>query len=633
MKSEKTRFRSYHVFYPAFFAGYFFLLYFLLYRPGGLSPFQINFHFFANVIGSLSKRFMAEASVYAFLLYLIHYSRKKWFRVILITLFLLAFFLNVMAAYYFYMTRTNIHWYVIKGLQWNLFLSVLHGRALLLFTALLAAVIVLAVCLYRIKSDSHVPLSKRLIFLSLFAGLFYNGNFYASVYDYNKTIFGDDAHQKMQYNIFELDKSGLMTLVNAFRDEYFPPSFKKEALTTDETQYLASIGLGDKLTVPSDFHPKEIVLVVFENVNQSFLSHYNSEIPGTTPFLDSLITTYPHLDDFYPSGTYTIYGLSSILCSHLNTARMESDSKVECLPDLLRKAGYQTEFIRGFSKYYIHENEFFSKIGYNQITAQEDFEKKFPNFKNERPDLFQGWGYSDDYVFNEAVEKLKENRGQKLFLTLLTVDTHANGGRCYRPRTQSDPKNNELFSVTCLDETVKNFFTKLQTEGLFDQDLLVVLTSDHLYSSYSDIPGDQSWDSFSSMPGRTPMIFASKQPVSFRATSGSQVDLAPTLLDLLDLDAPPAFMGKSLIANSQTVPMGLDGTNAYMVVNHQYVRLNLTNSAVTADSSSGRSGDFIKVVSANPNEIDTRIEALRREKQQGEGDTNSALLKWFKNQW
>jgi len=632
MARQKTEIKGYHVFYTVFFVAYFFVLYFLLYNPSGFSPFQINAHFFSNVVGSLCRRFIGETAPYALLFYLIYISKRKWLRIVLIAFFLFILTLNIAVALYYFVTRTDMSWYVVKGLQWNLVFGYAHGLLLVILIALLASMAALSIFLYRIKSTSSISKKKQLLFLSLIVGMIYVGNFIPVVYNQNMSIFASDKLQKMQYRIFDLDKSGITILANAFRSEYFQPQPKKEPLTEDEQKYIAGTGLEEKMTVPSGFHPKKVVMIVLENTNQSFLSRYNSEIPGTTPFIDSLIDRYPHLDAFYPSGTYTLYGLSSLLCSHINTARMQKDSGYECLPNLLKKAGYLTEFIRGFSKYYVHENVFFNKIGFDSITALEDFDKEFPHFKTDRPDLYGTWGFSDNYLFDEVIKQLKDKPDEKQFLTILTVDTHATGGRCYRKKTDSDNKNDVLFSVGCTDTVLKDFFAKLETNNLFNDDLLVILTSDHLYSSYSQVPGDKSWDSFSSLPGTLPLIFVSKAPVSILANSGSQVDLAPTLLDLLDIEAPASFMGRSLMGNTTSVPIGQDGLNTYLLIGEQFMRLNMFDKQLSSALPASHFGDYLSLVSGSPDELNLQI-GQRRLEQERTLNTDSALLKWLRNNW
>ncbi len=630
MKKRISGIKGYHFFYASFFVAYFFLIYFLLYHPNGLFPFQVNIHFFSNVIGSLSKRFLAETAPYALLFYLIFYSKRKWLRISLIAIFLLLFALNFSELYYYFATKTDVQFYVLRGIEWKLLLSYIVSEALLATMMLLAAMAALGAFLYRLGGTMNPALNKRIFFSILFVGLAFGGNYIPVVYSPHASLFDSDVLAKKQYRLKDLESPGIVTLLNEIQYEYFRPAPIKQALDANEQVFIDSLKLEERLTIESDFHPTKIVLIAVESLSQTLLSRYNEEIPNVTPFLDGLIENNPHIDEFYPSGTYTLFGLASILCSHTNTSMVQKDADYECLPNLLQKAGYWTEFIRGFSKYYVRENIFFDKIGYDTITALEEFDEMYPNFKNERPDLYDSWGFSDDYLFDEVIVRLKEKRDDSLFLTVLTVDTHVAGGRCYRERTKSDHENDVLFSVNCFDSVVKDFIKNLEAEGLFDDNLLIVLTADHLYPNYSSVPGNTEASGFTVKPGHIPLVFISKTPIDLIASRGSQIDLTPTFLDILDIEAPDYYMGKSLIANSDTIPMGQDRIYAYMLAEDNFIGLNLLH-GITSTDTNVRSGDYMTVVSGNIEELELKIEQLKRENGM-EWNADSTLLKWYENQ-
>jgi len=634
MPEKRIKIKGYHVFYITFFVVYFFLLYFLLYHPNGLFPFQVNIHFFSNVLGSISKRFLAETAPYALLFFLIYYAKRKWLRIFLIAVFLALLLINLGIIYYYFVTRINVHLYVLRGFQWNLLFSYFDFKVAIIALLTIAIISSLTILLYRIRSTSKIPLVKRIAYIAVFAGLIIGGNYIPVVYSPHITMFSPDSIEKKYFKNIELENSGVAVLANELKYEYFSPKPRRQEFTEEEKEFIASLELDEKLIHDSFFKPKKIVLIATESLNQSFLSYYNKEIPEVTPFIDSLIEKYPHIDSFYPSGTYTLYGLGALLCGHTNTVMLTKNSDYKCLPNLLKEAGYMTEFIRGFSKYYLGENVFFDKIGYDTITALEEFDKKYPDFKNQRPDLYDSWGFSDDYLFDEVVERLKENTDEKMFLTVLTVDTHVAGGRCFYEKTDADLENDVLFSVTCFDKALAGFFEKLESNDLFNEDLLVILTADHLYTSYTGIPGDDFQISFLTEPATIPFIFITKAPVELLADMGSQLDVPSTVLDLLDIETPDYYMGKSLINNSNTVPMGQDRVYAYMIVNNAFYAFNFLqkNEGSLDEMFPGSNGFYLRRTTMHTEEIFKKIEKKREEDSQKWND-NSAFYKWYLDQW
>ena len=105
-----------------------------------------------------------------------------------------------------------------------------------------------------------------------------------------------------------------------------------------------------------------------------------------------------------------------------------------------------------------------------------------------------------------------------------------------------------LRSIYSTDRALAYFFAELERRGLFDEETLVVVTSDHK-PAYGETASFMDADDY--MSGRIPLIFALKggrERLKFeRGISGSHIDLAPTILGLLGLPAPEGYWGSSLL--------------------------------------------------------------------------------------
>ncbi len=624
----KKAFKAQSVYFIFFFALYFFALYFLVYRVSGLWPFQYNYHFASNVIASLLKRYLSEVLLYGFLFYIILYLKKWRQRLLLLVIFWIFFLINLGAIGYYFFTHTNFQFYILQGFEWSLCWSFFSFKIILLAIAIVLVLALSTIFLLRVKPKNPKfswPFASVLFVFWLFVLLF------PSRYDNNVTLFGSDTVQKKYYRNVELEKPGFIILKNEIRYEYFRPPVKKFDLTAEELKWIQGKGLEASVPRKPIQSPKKIILVVLESYNQTFLSRYNSQIPGTTPYLDALFKIYPHIDNFYPSGVFTIHGLSALLCGHTNMLLTTKDSRYECLPELLKKAGFKSEFIRGFSKYYIGENTTFDKFGFDAITAKEELTKKYPEFIKDRPGLYDTWGYSDNYLFDEAIDRLKAaKKDDRLFLTVLTVDTHVPGGRCYAPKTESDPQDPVLFSSHCLDGYIKGFMDRLQDENLLNKDLLVIFTADHLYPSYNEVPGDGMQTSFAMKPGKIPLLMVTKISVALKAKEGAQTDIPETILDWLNLPVPKYYMGKSLIENAQTFPMGQDRQFGYLLEQGQFHGFDIFGSSTAGNEES--EGFQTNVATGSPEEI---IKLADQKTQEWEADLNTdqALFKWYFNRY
>ena len=628
---QKTKLKPFHLFYIGFFVLYFLGLYLFLYHVNGLQPFQINIHFFSNAIGSLSKRFLSEAAPYALIFFLLYYTKAVWKRVMLICIFEILFLINVMAIGFYYIVRTNFQFYILEGFNFHIFLSFFTLRLTLMVLVAIALMVFMAILLFKIKNQKKIWLLKKRLFLILLILLAFGSPFLPITYTTHVSIMNGDTMKKNFFRIINLEDSGLTTLLSETKYTLFPPVRTYQTLSDDEIQLIESKKLDEQLFQEFFTTPKKIVLVVVESLNQSFLSYYNDEIPGATPNLDRFFEEYSSIDKFYPSGPYTLQGLSTVLCGHTSSRQTLKNPDYLCIPKLLSDAGYENEFIRGASKYYVGENLHFKKFGYDTIFAKEDFEQKYPDYKKDRPNLYKTWGYTDDYVFNEAIERLKNSQpNDKLLLTLLTVDTHVSGGRCAYEKTENDPENPLLFSIQCFDRVFGEFIDTLEKEDLLTEDVVILLTSDQLYPSYKSVPGADFETSFILKPARIPFLIITKSDIELRAEQGSHTDIAATILDLANLEIPSYYMGKSLLSNSNAIPMGQDRQNGYMIVGNKFYPLSLNSQLQQYQKTEKPSGFFLEI--SSPDEIQAlaqqKINELETQQNQ-----ESTFYKWYYNKY
>jgi membrane protein YdbS with pleckstrin-like domain len=153
LKLQKIELRPNIFFYIGFFVLCAAAEYFFLYHATGLQAFQINAHFFSNVTGSFSKRFISDAAPLALLLFLAHYCKKQWMRYILIGLFVLIFIINAFTVGYYFVNQSN----------WK-FVEMKFTPILIIFTVF-AVILALGMGYYalKFKSDGNVwPFKKNL---------------------------------------------------------------------------------------------------------------------------------------------------------------------------------------------------------------------------------------------------------------------------------------------------------------------------------------------------------------------------------------------------------------------------------------------------------------------------------------
>lgn len=294
-----------------------------------------------------------------------------------------------------------------------------------------------------------------------------------------------------------------------------------------------------------------VVMLILESVHRDYINYYNSNIPEqATPFLNSLIIKYPHLDRYYSSAVPTTQGLNATFRSHLI---MDKDLPGEGTPSLFRSvqsAGMRGIFMNASSQYYANElREYPDQFGMDEYYAKEYLEKK--GFTGA-----SGWGFHNDVMYDATLDMLEEAKGQRLLMVTKTLDMHQPypyTGISWNdnPEEVRNQPYATIRGMYWVDTTLKNFFAEAERRGLMDDRTLFVITSDHNPHSggeYTKIVTNAD-DKQSIAP--IPLIFISKNlaPLDELRTGqyASQIDLAPTLLHLLGIDVPQAFMGRNLL--------------------------------------------------------------------------------------
>ncbi|MBN1655232.1 MAG: LTA synthase family protein [Deltaproteobacteria bacterium] len=302
-----------------------------------------------------------------------------------------------------------------------------------------------------------------------------------------------------------------------------------------------------------------VVVVFVESLSLDTLQCYNERLRRPTSFFlcsDSIrARTFQNLRT---SAAPTLQGLTVTFFSHPNFEIQAATGFGNSAIARLKKAGYRTIFVRSASKFFADENIRFKRWGFDTIIAREDFDL--------RPELrkyIYGWGLEDRILYQQVVDLLERNRGEKLFVSVLGTDTHPlHGKKIYRHLSYpSLPIGFDLAygyardfmkAVYHADYDLEQFIARLKSKNLFDDETLIVLTADHSYqpnnvSRY--IPG-HPYDSF----GRIPLVLLTAQTLPAIRTKvlSSQIDIFPTLFHLLGLSIPRGWWGQSLFYPDRT---------------------------------------------------------------------------------
>jgi len=300
-----------------------------------------------------------------------------------------------------------------------------------------------------------------------------------------------------------------------------------------------------------------IIVFVMESVRSSETGYAGGK-SGVTPNLDKLAEELTVATDFYANTTQTVRAEMAILCSALDYnrgapfAEFSQQVKNNCLPKILKDEGYETHWIHGYEKSFFSRDTFLPQLGINQL---HDLDK----ISNQRPEAVTfGWGISDTDLIDYTFDVLEAESGP-FFAEVLTVSNHYpfewdwdSTGVDFTSVQENHPLTNYHKGIHYTDHAVGKFWQKFESSRLYDN-TIVVFVGDHGIWLFDKSASDSPESMFEMNEEFTRVPFLLYVPNSNRkvlTAVSSQLDIAPTLLDLTGTTAYNAFYGKSMLNES-----------------------------------------------------------------------------------
>ena len=351
----------------------------------------------------------------------------------------------------------------------------------------------------------------------------------------------------------ELSGNGLMTLTSAMRrneldyDKFYKTMDQQKADAILATMLVkrhplsqpgATTTTVDKPNpLPLLRQPKHVILISVESLSASFLGiHGNPK--GLTPRMDALAKEGLQFTHLFATGTRTVRGLEAL---SLGTppvpgqaiVRRPNNQHLSTLGEMLKPQGVTPYFFYGGYGYFDNMNAYFDGNNY-RVLDRTDIPKDQVVFENV-------WGVADEVLFNHVLSTLSEKHadGSSFFAHVMTTSNH-------RPYTYPDGRidikspGGRDGAVKYTDFAIGDFIDKARKQAWF-KDTLFIITADHCASvaGKSKLPVDGY---------RIPMVFFGPdliKPGTYNAMI-SQLDLAPTILDLLGKSGKSQFFGHSI---------------------------------------------------------------------------------------
>ncbi|MDP3585135.1 MAG: LTA synthase family protein [Thiobacillus sp.] len=340
----------------------------------------------------------------------------------------------------------------------------------------------------------------------------------------------DARHGANEYQK-ELSANGLYSFAYAFGNneiDYFDFYATRSQISATPASTLPRI--------VSATPPKNVVIVTMESLSSSYTAH-GGNTQGLTPNLDRLAEEGLFLANLRATGNRTVRGLEALslaippLPGHSIIWRKHNQN-LETLGAVLADHGYVNRFMYGGYARFDNMDAYFAGNHYQPIDRGQ-FPERHRGFGNI-------WGVADEHLYDYALEQMDRDAasGKPFLMHLMTTSNHT---PFTFPEGRIDLPRGRQGAVKYSDYAVGRFIEQARTKPWF-KDTVFVLVADHCASSKgrTSLPPENY---------HIPAIVYSPAHLAPHTDTrlASQIDIVPTVLDLLGLPEHTRFMGRSML--------------------------------------------------------------------------------------
>ena len=312
-----------------------------------------------------------------------------------------------------------------------------------------------------------------------------------------------------------------------------------------------------------------VVVFIVESYGREYIGAFNKDanIPNYkshAPFLDSLAQHSMIFTNAYANGRQSIHGMSSVLSGIPSfkdafTSSPYPKQKIESLVSTLKGEGYDTSFFHGAANGSMGFLGFSNILGIDHYYGRTEFndDSQFDGF----------WGIWDE-PFLQYMEKTLDKKKTPFFASVFTVSSHEpyNIPQKYKSRF----KEGGVPIHKCVEYTdfaLKRFFEEAKNKPWFNNTIFV-LVADHCNQIY--------YDEYQKPINRYAVPILIYKPnskyVGVDNDWAQQIDIYPTVLDMIGYDKPFRSWGRSLFDKKASQPFVINSTGTiYQFAKGNYI--------------------------------------------------------------
>jgi hypothetical protein len=288
-----------------------------------------------------------------------------------------------------------------------------------------------------------------------------------------------------------------------------------------------------------------VVVIILESFSAAYSGRLNGTGQGYMPFLDSLMGQSLWFDHAYANGRRSIDGIPAVVASlpsMMDQAFIESpyaQQPFTSLPGLLAKEGYSSAFFHGGHNGTMGFDAFAKAAGFQRYVGRDEY----PDPKDDDGT----WGIRDRPFLQFFAHEL--NKQQQPFVDcLFTLSSH----HPYKlPPTEAKRfAGGELAIMPTLryaDDALRQFFATARTMPWFGNTLFVI-TADHTADLLRN--GETNGTAYDHW---VPLLYymPAAIPPEHEGRITQQIDILPTVLDMIGYQKPFVAFGSSVLRNER----------------------------------------------------------------------------------
>ena len=312
-----------------------------------------------------------------------------------------------------------------------------------------------------------------------------------------------------------------------------------------------------------------VVVFILESYGREYIGALNKDakIPNYkshAPFLDSLSQHSMIFTNAYANGRQSIHGMSSVLAGipafkDAFTSSPYPKQKIESLVSTLKSEGYNTSFFHGAANGSMGFLGFANILGIDNYYGRTEFndDSQFDGF----------WGIWDE-PFLQFMKKTLDKKKTPFFASVFTVSSH-------EPYIIPDKYKNTFHEgnvpihkcAEYTDFSLKRFFNEAKKEPWFSNTIFVFV-ADHCNQIY--------YVEFQKPINRFAVAIIIYKPnsdlVGVNTDLAQQIDIYPTILDMIGYKKPFRSWGRSLFDTKTSTPFVINSTgNIYQFSKGNYI--------------------------------------------------------------